>query len=63
MFFPSIIMNAMATNKPQILLSIDKDLLERIEDFRFGNRIATRSEAIRRLLEEALKKQEKKAKK
>lgn len=56
-------MNDMVTNKLQILLSIDKGLLERIEDFRFGNRIATRSEAIRRLLEEALKKYEKKPKK
>jgi len=52
----------MATKKPQILLTLDKDLLERIEDFRFDNRVNTRSEAIRRLLEEALKKYEKKGK-
>ena len=49
----------MPSNKPRILITFDKDLLEKIEDFRFGNRIATRSEAIRRLLEEALKKYEK----
>jgi len=53
----------MPTDKPKILLTIDKDLLEQIEDFRFGNRINTRSEAIRRLIKEALKKYEKKAKK
>ena len=50
----------MPTKKPQILLTLDEDLLERIEDFRYGNRIPTRSEAMRRLLVEALKKYEKK---
>ena len=50
----------MPTKKPQILLTLDDDLLERIEDFRYGNRIPTRSEAMRRLLVEALKKYEKK---
>ena len=48
----------MATDKPRILLTFDKDLLEKVEDFRYSNRIPTRSEAIRRLLEEALKKYE-----
>ena len=52
-------MAGMATKKPQLLLTIDENLLERIEDFRFENRIGTRSEAIRRLLSEALKKYEK----
>jgi len=51
----------MPTDKPKILLTIDKDLLEQIEDFRFENRVNTRSEAIRRLIKEALKKYEKKA--
>ena len=49
----------MTTDKPRILLTVDKDLLERIEDFRFDNRIAARTEAIRRLIDEALKKYEK----
>ena len=49
----------MPTDKPKILLTIDKDLLEKVEDFRYSNRIPTRSEAIRRLIEEALKKYEK----
>ncbi len=46
----------MPTKKPQILLTLDEELLERIEDYRYGNRIPTRSEAIRRLLKEALRK-------
>ena len=53
----------MPTEKPILTFAADKELLERINDFRFDNRINTRSEAIRRLLNEALKKYEKKAKK
>ena len=37
----------MPTEKQKILLIVDGQLLERIDDFRFGNRINTRSEAIR----------------
>jgi metal-responsive CopG/Arc/MetJ family transcriptional regulator len=50
----------MATKKPQILLTLDDDLLERIEDFRYESRIPTRSEAVRRLIKDALEKYEKK---
>ena len=53
----------MTTDKPRILLTIEKDLLERIDDFRFENRIHSRSEAIRRLIDESLKKYENKPKK
>ena len=49
----------MPTDKPKILLTIDEDLLEKVEDFRFENRINTRSEALRRLIKEALQKYEK----
>jgi metal-responsive CopG/Arc/MetJ family transcriptional regulator len=56
-------MISMVTKKPRILLTIDEKLLNRIDDFRFENRINTRSEAIRRLLEEALKGYEKKTEK
>ena len=52
----------MPTQKPRILLTIDHKLIERIDDFRFENRINSRSEAIRRLIDEALKKYEIKAK-
>ena len=53
----------MPTEKPKILMVLDNDLLEKIEDFRYNNRIPTRSEAIRRLLEEGLKKYQNKSKK
>jgi metal-responsive CopG/Arc/MetJ family transcriptional regulator len=53
----------MATQKPQILLTLDEDLFNRIEDFRYENRIPARSEAVRQLIEAGLKKQEKKPKK
>lgn len=45
----------MTTQKPQILLTLDADLLKRINDFRFSNRINSRSEAVRLLIEEGLK--------
>jgi len=38
---------------------MDDDLLEQIDDYRYENRIPNRSEAIRRLLNEALKKSQK----
>ena len=56
-------MTFMPTEKPIVNFAVDKELLDRLDDFRFENRINTRSEAIRRLLEEALKKYEKKPKK
>jgi metal-responsive CopG/Arc/MetJ family transcriptional regulator len=46
----------MPSDKPKILLLIDENLLKRVDDFRFDNRINTRSEAIRSLIEEGLKK-------
>ena len=49
----------MPTDKPKILMVLGKGLLKRVEDFRYSNRIPTRSEAIRRLIEEGLKKYEK----
>ncbi len=47
--------HGMTTEKPRILLTVDDELLERIDDYRYGNRIPSRSEAIRRLIEDALK--------
>jgi metal-responsive CopG/Arc/MetJ family transcriptional regulator len=52
----------MPTEKPKIIFVADDDLLERLDDFRFENRINSRSEAIRRLINEALQKYEKKKK-
>jgi len=51
----------MPTDKPLILITLDEELMERIQDYRFGNRIETRSEAIRQLLDKALKDYEKKS--
>ena len=45
----------MTTSKPKILLTVDKELLNRIDDFRFENRIFSRSEAIRQLIWGGLK--------
>lgn len=53
----------MPTKNPKLIFVAEDRLLERLEDFRYENRIPTRSEAIRRLLDEALKKYEKPAKK
>jgi len=51
----------MPPDKHKILLTIDQDLLERIEDFRFTNRMSSRSKAIRSLIEEALRRDAKKS--
>lgn len=48
----------MPTEKPRIIFVLEEELLKRIDDFRFDSRISTRSEAIRRLIEESLKKYE-----
>jgi metal-responsive CopG/Arc/MetJ family transcriptional regulator len=53
----------MPTKKPRIILMIEENLLKQIDDFRYENRIPTRSEAIRQLVKEALKKYKKKPKK
>ena len=53
----------MPSDKPKVLLIVDDDLLERIDDFRYENRIPARNEAIRRLIVDALERYEKKAKK
>ena len=50
----------MPDKKEILTISINKDLIKRLDDFRFENRVNSRSETIRRLLEEALKKYEKK---
>ena len=53
----------MPTEKDILTFAANKKLMKRLDDFRFDNRINTRSEAIRRLLDEALKKYEDKPKK
>jgi metal-responsive CopG/Arc/MetJ family transcriptional regulator len=56
-------MDNMPSKIKKTLFSATEDLLKRIDDFRFQNRINSRSEAMRRLLDEALRKYEKKVKK
>ena len=52
------------TDKRNILnFQVDDELLDRLDDYRFDNRIKTMSEAIRLLLEDALVRYEKKSKK
>ncbi len=41
---------------------VDENLLKSVDDYRYENRIPSRSETIRLLLKEALKKHEKKTK-
>lgn len=44
----------MATDKPRFSITVDKELLEQIEDYRFGNRIGKRSDAIVNLIKYGL---------
>ena len=44
----------------RLQLMIEKELLKKIDDYRYENRIPSRSAAIRKLLEIALKKVKKK---
>lgn len=50
----------MATNKPRYTVSVDNELFNQIEDFRFEHRYQTRSEATAELIRlglDALKKE------
>jgi hypothetical protein len=53
----------MPTEKKVLIFAVDDDLFKKLEDFRFDNRFNKMSEPIRRLIEESLKKHEKKTKK
>ncbi|MCM1258410.1 MAG: ribbon-helix-helix domain-containing protein [Roseburia sp.] len=51
----------MATNRPRYTVSVDDELFQRIEDFRYEHRYQTRSQATVELIRlglEALKKQQ-----
>lgn len=51
----------MATNKPRYTVSVDDELFQQIEDFRFSHRYQTRSEATVELIRlglESLKKEQ-----
>lgn len=56
----------MATDKPRYTVSVDDELFQQIEDFRFEHRFQTRSEATVELIRlglEQLKKEQAEAKK
>ena len=53
----------MATKKPQVLLTLSDELKDRIDEYWHEERIISRSEAIRRLIEEALEQYKKKREK
>ena len=53
----------MATDKPRILITVSDELLAKIDEYWHDNRIMSRSEAIRSLLEAALRKSKKAPKK
>ncbi|WP_371367882.1 hypothetical protein SRRS_16520 [Sporomusa rhizae] len=40
----------MATTKPRFMVSVDEDMFQEIEDFRFEKRYPTRSEATTELI-------------
>ncbi len=65
MQFPegSYIKTTMPTEKPTVTFVADENLIRRINDYRFTERIENKSEAIRRLLEKALDLYEKKSNK
>jgi metal-responsive CopG/Arc/MetJ family transcriptional regulator len=44
----------MQSKKKKILMTFEDDLFRRIDDFRFDNRIHSRTQAIRRLIEYGL---------
>jgi len=44
----------MATNKPRYTVSVDDQLFQQIEDFRFENRFRSRSEATVELIKRGL---------
>ena len=50
----------MPTEKPILTFAADRELVDRINDYRFDNRIETKSEAIRRLVTKALEDYERK---
>jgi len=44
----------MATDRPRYTVSVDNELFQKIEDFRFENRFQTRSEATVELIRRGL---------
>lgn len=47
--------SAMVAKAERGAIRVPRELLERVDDFRFANRIPSRAEAVRRLVEDGLK--------
>jgi len=45
----------MPTKQPVVTMIFPEELLKKVEDYRYENRIPTRTEAIRQLIEKGLK--------
>jgi metal-responsive CopG/Arc/MetJ family transcriptional regulator len=45
----------LTTQKPRLLLTLDDDLLKKIDDYRFEKRFSSRNAAIKALIEIGLK--------
>ena len=48
----------MPTKQPVVTMIFPEELLKKVEDYRYENRIPTRTEAIRQLIEKGLKQYE-----
>lgn len=44
----------MPTEKPRFTMTFDEELLKRIDDYRFGNRFPSRSEALMEIIRRGL---------
>ena len=53
----------MPKDRTKKLITFDNDLIEQIDDYRFDNRLDSRSEAVRQLIKAGLKKKIPKKKK
>lgn len=49
----------MPTKKPIISVVLDDEMLEKVDDFRFGNRIQSRSKALNELIRKGIEQLEK----
>ena len=50
----NVVTSGMPSNKPMLHIVMDDELLARIDDYRYVNRIPSRSEAVRQLIERSL---------
>lgn len=49
----------MPTEKPRVSVTLDEEMLKRIDDYRFANRIGSRSQALNELIKLGIEELEK----